>query len=92
MFLLGEGILSSIVLFSWIQIANAVNEGQLVPEDVIFALLSKRLEEGYYRGESGFILDGIPRTKIQAVSLMFCRFIPFLFFFSRVCLFSGVLM
>ncbi|MBA0675578.1 hypothetical protein Goari_017115 [Gossypium aridum] len=48
------------------QIANAVNEGKLVPEDVIFALLSKRLEEGYYGGENGFILDGIPRTRIQA--------------------------
>ncbi|KAJ0054308.1 hypothetical protein Pint_02961 [Pistacia integerrima] len=48
------------------QIANSVNEGKLVPEDVIFALLSKRLEEGYYRGENGFILDGIPRTRIQA--------------------------
>ncbi|XP_044466269.1 probable adenylate kinase 7, mitochondrial isoform X2 [Mangifera indica] len=48
------------------QIANAVNEGKLVREDVIFALLSKRLEEGYYRGENGFILDGIPRTRIQA--------------------------
>ncbi|TXG60092.1 hypothetical protein EZV62_014665 [Acer yangbiense] len=40
--------------------------GRLVPEEVIFALLSKRLEEGYCRGESGFILDGIPRTRIQA--------------------------
>uniref|UniRef100_A0A2P2JH62 adenylate kinase n=1 Tax=Rhizophora mucronata TaxID=61149 RepID=A0A2P2JH62_RHIMU len=48
------------------QIANAVNEGRLVPEDVIFGLLSKRLEEGYQRGETGFILDGIPRTRIQA--------------------------
>ncbi|KAE8715854.1 putative adenylate kinase 7 [Hibiscus syriacus] len=48
------------------QIANNVNEGKLVPEDVIFALLSKRLEEGYYGGENGFILDGIPRTRIQA--------------------------
>ncbi|KDP46307.1 hypothetical protein JCGZ_10147 [Jatropha curcas] len=48
------------------QIANAVNEGKLVPEEVIFGLLSKRLEEGYYRGETGFILDGIPRTKVQA--------------------------
>ncbi|XXG89169.1 hypothetical protein AAC387_Pa12g1238 [Persea americana] len=48
------------------QIANAVNEGELVPEDIIFGLLSKRLEEGYYRGETGFILDGIPRTHIQA--------------------------
>ncbi|CAL9014808.1 unnamed protein product [Prunus brigantina] len=48
------------------QIANAVNEGKLVPDEVIFALLSKRLEEGYYRGENGFILDGIPRTRMQA--------------------------
>ncbi|XP_010248939.1 PREDICTED: probable adenylate kinase 7, mitochondrial [Nelumbo nucifera] len=48
------------------QIANAVNQGKLVPEDIIFGLLSKRLEEGYYRGETGFILDGIPRTRIQA--------------------------
>ncbi|KAM1075704.1 hypothetical protein ACFX13_023664 [Malus domestica] len=48
------------------QIANAVNEGKLVPDEVIFALLSKRLEEGYYRGENGFILDGIPRTRTQA--------------------------
>ncbi|KAJ4841641.1 hypothetical protein Tsubulata_034072 [Turnera subulata] len=48
------------------QVANAVNEGKLVPEDVIFGLLSKRLEEGYYGGENGFILDGIPRTRLQA--------------------------
>ncbi|PSR87495.1 adenylate kinase [Actinidia chinensis var. chinensis] len=48
------------------QIANAVNQGKLVPEDIIFGLLSKRLEEGYYKGETGFILDGIPRTRIQA--------------------------
>lgn len=34
----------------------------------MFALLSKRLEEGYVRGETGFILDGIPRTRNQAVS------------------------
>ncbi|XP_009792267.1 putative adenylate kinase 7, mitochondrial [Nicotiana tabacum] len=51
------------------QIAEAVNQGKLVPEDVIFGLLSKRLEEGYCRGESGFILDGIPRSKIQAETL-----------------------
>ncbi|KAJ9152749.1 hypothetical protein P3X46_026281 [Hevea brasiliensis] len=50
----------------YIQIASAVNEGKLVPEEVIFGLLSKRLEEGYCRGETGFILDGIPRTRIQA--------------------------
>ncbi|XP_073120696.1 probable adenylate kinase 7, mitochondrial isoform X2 [Henckelia pumila] len=49
------------------QIASSVNQGKLVPEDVIFGLLSKRLEEGYRRGESGFILDGIPRTRVQAI-------------------------
>ncbi|KAL2532306.1 putative adenylate kinase 7 [Abeliophyllum distichum] len=48
------------------QIASAVNQGKLVPEGVIFGLLSKRLEEGYCRGETGFILDGVPRNRIQA--------------------------
>ncbi|KAI9076074.1 hypothetical protein K1719_042008 [Acacia pycnantha] len=48
------------------QIANALHERKLVPEEIIFGLLSRRLEEGYSRGETGFILDGIPRTKIQA--------------------------
>jgi len=45
-----------------------VNRGELVPEEIIFGLLSKRLEYGYDNGETGFILDGIPRTQIQAVS------------------------
>ncbi|GAB2281236.1 hypothetical protein Dimus_015842 [Dionaea muscipula] len=45
---------------------SAVNQGKLVPEDIIFELLSKRLEQGCRKGESGFILDGIPRTQIQA--------------------------
>lgn len=45
-----------------------MNEGKLVPEDIIFGLLTKRLEEGYNKGETGFILDGIPRTHMQAVS------------------------
>ncbi|VAI76276.1 unnamed protein product [Triticum turgidum subsp. durum] len=48
------------------KIANSVNEGKLVPEDIIFGLLTKRLEEGYCKGETGFILDGIPRTCMQA--------------------------
>lgn len=50
----------------YMKIANAVNEGKLVTEEIIFGLLSKRLEEGYYSGETGFILDGIPRTRNQA--------------------------
>lgn len=44
-----------------------------MPEEVIFGLLSKRLEEGFYKGETGFILDGIPRTRMQAVSLDFAN-------------------
>ncbi|KAG4190794.1 hypothetical protein ERO13_A07G052000v2 [Gossypium hirsutum] len=48
------------------QIANAVVHGELVNEDIILGLLSKRLEDGHYRGETGFILDGIPRSRTQA--------------------------
>ncbi|RZB59793.1 putative adenylate kinase 7, mitochondrial isoform B [Glycine soja] len=48
------------------QIAHSLDHGKLVPEDIIFGLLSKRLEDGYSRGETGFILDGFPRTRIQA--------------------------
>ncbi|XP_020089216.1 probable adenylate kinase 7, mitochondrial [Ananas comosus] len=48
------------------KIANSVNEGKLVPEDIIFGLLTRRLEEAYHSGETGFILDGIPRTRLQA--------------------------
>ncbi|TYI72428.1 hypothetical protein E1A91_D07G061200v1 [Gossypium mustelinum] len=48
------------------QIANAVDHGEPVNEDIILGLLSKRLEDGHYRGETGFILDGIPRSRIQA--------------------------
>ncbi|XP_027352021.1 probable adenylate kinase 7, mitochondrial [Abrus precatorius] len=48
------------------QIAYALDHGKLVPEEIIFGLLTKRLDDGYSRGESGFILDGFPRTRIQA--------------------------
>lgn len=48
------------------QIASAINEGKPVLEEIIFRLLSKRLEEGYCNGESGFILEGIPRNRNQA--------------------------
>lgn len=51
------------------KISSVVNEGKHVPEEVIFGLLSKRLEEGHCRGENGFILDGIPRTMLQAVCI-----------------------
>ncbi|XP_031121715.1 probable adenylate kinase 7, mitochondrial [Ipomoea triloba] len=48
------------------QIADAMSRRTIVPEEIIFGLLSKRLEDGYHRGETGFILDGIPRTLPQA--------------------------
>ena len=56
------------------QIAHSLDHGKLVPEDIIFGLLSKRLEDGYSRGETGFILDGFPRTRIQAVSCFISSF------------------
>jgi adenylate kinase len=45
-----------------------VNTGQLVSDEVIIDLLSKRLEKGQTKGETGFILDGFPRTVRQSVS------------------------
>ncbi|CAI9779006.1 unnamed protein product [Fraxinus pennsylvanica] len=43
-----------------------VNQGKLVSDEIIISLLSKRLEAGEANGESGFILDGFPRTVTQA--------------------------
>ncbi|KAL5214957.1 hypothetical protein ABZP36_004109 [Zizania latifolia] len=48
------------------QLAEIVNHGKLVSDEVIINLLSKRLEEGEEKGELGFILDGFPRTIRQA--------------------------
>jgi hypothetical protein len=62
-----------------------VNEGKLVPEEIIFTLLSRRLEEGYCRGETGFILDGIPRTRMQAVGSIFKLLTAFTFLFHCLC-------
>lgn len=50
---------------------TGVNQGKLVSDEIIIALLSKSLEAGEARGESGFILDGFPRTIRQAVSFFF---------------------
>ncbi|EER95578.1 hypothetical protein BDA96_01G553600 [Sorghum bicolor] len=48
------------------QLAEIVNQGKLVSDEIIFNLLSKRLKKGEDQGESGFILDGFPRTVKQA--------------------------
>ncbi|KAJ8766007.1 hypothetical protein K2173_020523 [Erythroxylum novogranatense] len=48
------------------QLKEIVNQGKLVSDEIIINLLSKRLEAGAAKGESGFILDGFPRTIRQA--------------------------
>ncbi|KAD4384393.1 hypothetical protein R6Q59_011523 [Mikania micrantha] len=48
------------------QLSEIVNQGKLVSDEIIFDLLSTRLEAGESKGESGFILDGFPRTIRQA--------------------------
>ncbi|KAG2723600.1 hypothetical protein I3760_02G177400 [Carya illinoinensis] len=48
------------------QLAEIVNQGKLVSDEIIINLLSKRLEAGEAKGEAGFILDGFPRTIRQA--------------------------
>lgn len=56
-------------LYAWcLQLKKIMGSGQLLPDEIIFNLLTKRLESGVSRGESGFILDGFPRTVNQAVS------------------------
>jgi adenylate kinase len=52
-----------------LQLAEIVNQGKLVSDEIIFNLLSKRLKKGEDQGESGFILDGFPRTVKQAVRI-----------------------
>lgn len=44
-----------------------MDEGNLVPDDVIIGLVSERLSQP--DTASGFILDGFPRTSAQAVAL-----------------------
>ncbi|KAL1313671.1 hypothetical protein HN51_040264 [Arachis hypogaea] len=48
------------------QLSEIVNQGKLVSDEIIISLLSKRLADGEAKGESGFILDGFPRTISQA--------------------------
>ncbi|XP_004307433.1 PREDICTED: probable adenylate kinase 6, chloroplastic [Fragaria vesca subsp. vesca] len=48
------------------QLEEVVNQGKLVSDEIIIDLLSKRLEDSAAKGETGFILDGFPRTIRQA--------------------------
>ncbi len=49
------------------QIRNYVSEGKLVPDELTIKILEKRLQEP--DTEKGCILDGYPRTVLQAESL-----------------------
>ncbi|XP_016183328.1 adenylate kinase 1, chloroplastic [Arachis ipaensis] len=48
------------------ELSEIVNRGQLVSDELIISLLSKKLAAGEANGETGFILDGFPRTIKQA--------------------------
>ncbi|MCO5567218.1 hypothetical protein L7F22_020907 [Adiantum nelumboides] len=48
------------------ELASIIKQGMLVPDDVIFTILSKRLEQKVEFEGSGFIFDGFPRTINQA--------------------------
>eukprot|EP00892_Ulva_mutabilis_P003228 jgi/Ulvmu1/12906/UM098_0094.1 len=47
-----------------------VNRGDLLPDHMISQLLNQRIERGKANGETGFVLDGFPRTVAQAKELM----------------------
>lgn len=44
-----------------------MDRGDLVPDDVIIGIIAERLESG--EADHGFILDGFPRTVVQAEAL-----------------------
>ncbi|MCH7965557.1 MAG: adenylate kinase [Bacteroidetes bacterium] len=46
---------------------ETMNRGDLVPDDVMVGIIKERLNK--LDCKNGFILDGFPRTKIQAVAL-----------------------
>jgi adenylate kinase family enzyme len=55
-----------------VQLATLMSQGQLLPDDIILRLLSKRLDDSLTSSQPGFILDGFPRTVHQAVCFSFC--------------------
>jgi adenylate kinase len=49
------------------KVESIVNEGDLVPDDLMIALIRERL--AHEDTEAGFVLDGFPRTTAQAEAL-----------------------
>jgi adenylate kinase len=47
-------------------VADVMDRGQLVTDDIVIGLIREKLEEG---SEGGFIFDGFPRTLAQADAL-----------------------
>lgn len=45
---------------------SIVSKGELLPADMVYQLLEKRIQDGKTHGEKGFVLDGFPRTRQQA--------------------------
>ncbi|EFJ45843.1 adenylate kinase [Volvox carteri f. nagariensis] len=52
------------------QMKAIVNQGKLLPCDMVQRVLQERLARGRQEGERGFILDGYPRTAAQAEQLL----------------------
>ena len=50
-----------------IKASSFMNSGQLVPDDVVIGLIKKRIKQ--VDCKTGFILDGFPRTIVQAEKL-----------------------
>ena len=61
---------------------TALEEGELVPDAIVIAVMRKRLEQVDVRSQ-GFVLDGFPRTASQAQWLLDFKLVP-----SRVLLLS----
>lgn len=75
------------------QLEEVVNQGNLVSDEVIINLLSKRLEASSAKGETGFILDGFPRTIRQAVNFdtILIKHVAFTcYLFSILCVHESI--